>query len=60
MILSPATRLKDRQTVWVARHNDGTPFYQVSTDWGVSADSIAASFREAHAGDVRPLQWDSL
>lgn len=64
MRLSPATRLRDRQTVWVARKNDDSPFYKLTTDYGVSAVSIAAQFADAHATDRpcpisgwRSTQW---
>ena len=52
MILSQASRLSDRQTVWVARRNDDTPFYRLTTDYGVPATVIAAQFAEVHASDV--------
>jgi hypothetical protein len=53
MILSQASRLTDRQTVWVARKNDDTPFYKLTTDYGVPATVIAAQFAEVHAADVK-------
>jgi len=60
MSFSPACRLSDGQTVWVsasdnAKNNDGRPSPYVA--WGVSAVSIASSYREAHRSDVRPISW---
>lgn len=64
MILSPATRLRDRQTVWVARRNDDSPFYKLTTDYGVPATTWSAQFAEVHATDRpcpisgwRSTQW---
>ena len=55
MRLSPATRLKDRQTVWVAYRNDGSSF-NACTDLvypvGIPATVWAAQFAEVHASDV--------
>jgi hypothetical protein len=53
MILSAACRLTDRQTVWVARQNDDTPFNRLRTEWGIPATVYAAQFAEVHAGDVK-------
>ena len=55
MILSQACRLRDRQTVWVARKNDDTPFYKLTPDYGVPATVWAAQFAEVHADDVKAL-----
>lgn len=54
MRLSPASRLTDRQTVWVGYRNDGSKFYNLSTDYGVPATVIAAQFAEVFAGDATP------
>ena len=48
MILSQASRLRDRQTVWVARKNNDESFYRLSTDYGVPATVWAAQFAEVH------------
>lgn len=53
MRLSPATRLKDRQTVWVAYRNDGSAFNAITDPVGHPATVWAAQFAEAHAADVR-------
>ena len=53
MILSQASRLSDRQTVWVARKNDDSPFYKLTTDYGVPATVWAAQFAEVCASDVK-------
>jgi len=55
MRLSPATRLRDRQTVWVAYRNDGSKFYNLTTDYGVPATVIAAQFAEVFAADVKQI-----
>lgn len=57
MILSAASRLRDRQTVWVARRNDDSPFYKLTTDYGVPATVWAAQFAEVHASDVKAPRW---
>jgi hypothetical protein len=57
MRLSPATRLSDRQTVWVARKNNDESFYRLTTDYGVPATVIATQFAEVHRNDVRQMQW---
>ena len=57
MRLSPATRLADRQTVWVAYRNDGSKFYNLTTDYGVPATVFAAQFAEVHADDVKAPTW---
>lgn len=53
--LSQATRLTDRQTVWVsaadnAKNGDGRPSAYVH--WGVPATVWAAQFSETHADKV--------
>ena len=60
MSFSPACRLSDGQTVWVsasdnAKNGYGRPSSHIA--WGISAVSIAASYREAHRSDVRPISW---
>lgn len=55
MRLSPATRLHDRQTVWVAYRNDGTNWNAVSAPTGHPATIWAAQFAETHAPDVRTV-----
>jgi hypothetical protein len=57
MILSQASRLSDRQTVWVARKNNGESFNRLTTDYGHPAYIWAAQFAEAHRTDVRQMQW---
>ena len=57
MILSQATRLRDRQTVWVAYRNDGSKFNAITDPVGHPATIWAAQFEEAHAEDVRQAQW---
>jgi len=53
MRLSPASRLSTRETVWVAYRNDGSKFYNLTTDYGVPATVFAAQFAEVNAADVR-------
>ena len=48
MRLSPATRLKDRQTVWVSYRNDGSKFEKISDPVGIPATVWAAQFAEVH------------
>lgn len=48
MRLSPATRLADRQTVWVAYRNDGSKFEKISDPVGIPATVWAAQFAEVH------------
>lgn len=57
MRLSPATRLTDRQTVWVAYRNDGSKFNAITDPVGHPATVFAAQFAEVHAADVVPIQW---
>ena len=54
MRLSPATRLTDRQTVWVAYCNDGTPAPALVDH---PASIWAAQFQDAFRNDVRQMQW---
>lgn len=56
MILSMASRLTDRQTVWVSRKNNDESFNRISTDYGVSAVTIASHWAEVHAGDVKNFE----
>ena len=51
MRLSPATRLADRQTVWVAYRNDGSAWNQNPSmvyPVGIPATVWAAQFAEVH------------
>ena len=57
MRLSPATRLRDRQTVWVAYRNDGSKFNAITDPVGHPATIWSAQFEEAHRTDVRQAQW---
>ena len=61
MRLSPATRLRDRQTVWVAYRNDGSNFNACTDPVGHPATIWSAQFAEAHAQDVtdrrRTVEW---
>jgi len=54
MRFSPASRLRDRQTVWVGYRNDGTSFNRISAPDATPATVIAAQFAEVFAGDVTP------
>jgi hypothetical protein len=49
MRLSPATRLRDRQTVWVAYRNDGSSFNAISDPTGHPATIWAAQFADTYA-----------
>ncbi len=57
MRLSPATRLTDRQTIWVAYRNDGTNFNRLTPPWGTDAVTWSGQFADAHREDVREVQW---
>ena len=60
MRLSPATRLSDRQIVWVSYRNDGSAWNECPSmvyPSGVPATVWAAQFSEAHRTDVRQMQW---
>jgi hypothetical protein len=48
MRFSPATRLKDRQTVWVGYKNDGGKFNLITDPVGFPATLIAAQWSEHH------------
>lgn len=54
MRFSPATRLNDRQTVWVGYRNDGSKFTAITTPIGLPATVIAAQWAETFADDVTP------
>lgn len=58
MRLSPASRLSDRQTVWVAYRNDGSQFNRLTPPTGHPATVWAAQFSETHASDVRNVTID--
>lgn len=58
--LAMATRISDRQTVWVsaadnAKNGDGRPSQYIN--WGVPAAIIAAQYSEAYRTDSRHSQW---
>ena len=53
MRLSPATRLADRQTVWVAYRNDGSNFNKITAPVGHPATIWAETFAQAHATEHR-------
>ena len=60
MILSQASRLSDRQTVWVSYRNDGSAWNECPDlvyPVGIPATVIAAQFAEVHRSDVRQMQW---
>ena len=57
MRLSPATRLRDRQTVWVAYRNDGSNFNRLTDPAGHPATIWSAQFEDAFRSDVVPIQW---
>ena len=52
MILSQASRLSDRATVWVARKNDDSTFNPLTTDYGVPASCWAAQFADAYSNEA--------
>ena len=52
MILSQASRLSDRATVWVARKNDDSTFNPLTTDYGVPATALAAQFADAFSNEA--------
>jgi hypothetical protein len=56
MILSQASRLADRQTVWIARKNNGESFNRLTVDYGRPATVWSAQFAEVHSGDVKNFQ----
>lgn len=53
MRFSPATRLTDRQTVWVGYRNDGSKFNAITDPVGHPATVLAAQFAETFAADVK-------
>ena len=53
MRFSPATRLADRQTEWVAYRNDGTNFNRLTPPMGHPASVWSAHFDETFASDVK-------
>jgi hypothetical protein len=53
MRFSPATRLADRQTEWVAYRNDGTNFNRLTPPMGHPASVWSAHFAETFASDVK-------
>jgi len=57
MRLSPASRLSDRQTVWVAYRNDGSQFNRITVPVGHDATIWSAQFADAYRNDVRQAQW---
>jgi hypothetical protein len=57
MRFSPATRLSDRQTVWVGYKNDGSKFNRITDPVGHPASIWAAQYSETHADDVRPVTF---
>ena len=56
MRLSPATRLSDRQMVWVAYRNDGSKFNAITDPVGHPASVLAVQFAETYASEVRVAQ----
>ncbi len=54
MRLSPATRLADRQTEWVAYRNDGTNFNRLTPPMGHPAAVWSAQFEDTFRADVTP------
>jgi hypothetical protein len=57
MRFSPATRLSDRQTVWVGYKNDGSKFNRITDPVGHPASIWAAIYAETHADDVRSVTF---
>ena len=53
MILSQASRLSDRATVWVARQNDDSSFNRLTVDYGRPATVWSAQFADVHSQDVK-------
>jgi len=52
MRLSPASRLSDRQTVWVGYKNDGSQFNRITDPVGHPATLFAAQWSETFVSDV--------
>ena len=48
MRFSPATRLSDRETIWIAYRNDGTQFNRLTPPWGTTAAVWSAQYAEVH------------
>ena len=60
MRLSPATRLRDGQTVWVAYRNDGSKFNRITDPVGHPSTIWAAQFAEVHTPTPCPVSgWVS-
>jgi hypothetical protein len=57
MRFSPASRLTDRQILWVAYKNDGSKFNRITDPVGHTATLLAAQWAETHADDVKGVQW---
>ena len=57
MRFSPASRLADRQTVWVGYRNDGSNFNRLTDPAGHPATIWSAQFEDAFRNDVRQAQW---
>jgi hypothetical protein len=53
MRLSPATRLTDRQTIWVAYRNDGSNFNRLTPPWGTDAVTWAGQFADVHRDEAQ-------
>lgn len=58
MRFSPASRLTDRQLLWVAYRNDGSKFNRITDPRGHTATLLAAQWAETHAGDVKAPQFN--
>ena len=56
MRFSPASRLTDRQILWVAYKNDGSKFNRITDPTGHTATLLAAQWAETHADDVRTFR----
>lgn len=52
MRFSPATRLTDRETIWIAYRNDGTQFNRLTPPWGTTAAVWSAQYAETHAEEA--------
>jgi hypothetical protein len=48
MRFSPATRLTDRQTIWIAYKNDGSQFNRITPPWGTTSTVWAAQYAEQY------------
>jgi hypothetical protein len=60
MRFSPATRLTDRETIWIAYRNDGTQFNRLTPPWGTTAAVWSAQFAETYHDEAiaRLPQWE--